>query len=149
MIEVRRLYRDLPIFRDALAFHFDSQGRVRRDRAGQPFLGGEGEDLSGLDLDPSPGIDSGTAKEIFAQRALVVDLTDHQGRPSGTARGPDYRERLDELDTHLGIYQGALAWEICPPRGPAGYISAEDGTVLYFHSGVVASVRPARRHPVG
>jgi hypothetical protein len=138
MVWVRRLYRGLPVFRDELAFHFDSQGRFKRDRAGKPFLGGDAEDISRLDLDPVPGIDSDAAKKAFAQRAKVIQLTGPTGRPAGTKPGPDYSQRLAELETELGIYQSKLAWQICP-RGrshPYGYISADTGSVLYFDSGI-------------
>lgn len=138
MIWVQRLYRGLPVFRDALAFHFDSQGTLKRDKAGELVLRGEGEDLSRLDVDPKPRIDGEAAKRSFADRATVIDLVDPAGRPAGTAPGPDYRQRLHELDAKLGVFQGALAWRICPRDNsyPYAYVSATTSAVLFFDSGI-------------
>jgi hypothetical protein len=149
MVEVRRLYKGTPVFQDQLGLHFDAQQRLRRDSRGAPIRGGDAATLPALELDPQPRVDSETAKRTFAAKALVIELTDHRGRPSGSMRGPDYRARLDELGAELGIYDGALAWQVCPPRGPAAYISAEDGTVLYFHSGVIARVAPTEKRSFG
>jgi hypothetical protein len=136
MIWVKRLYRGLPVFWDGLAFHFDRQGHLKRDKTGNPFLGGMAAKPPRLDLDPTPKVGSEPAKKVFAERALVIEMTDFRGRPSGTRSGPDYRERLHELDAELGIFEGELAWKICPPGHPDGYVSADTGRVLYFDDGI-------------
>lgn len=136
MIWVQRLIGDLPVFWDELALHFDAQGRVKRDKSGKPFVGGDAETLPRSDVDLTPKISSEAAKKAFAERARVIEMEDLAGRPIGTQPGPDYRERLHELDTELGIYKGELAWQICPPDGLSGYVSAADGRVIYFDSGI-------------
>jgi len=138
MIWVQRVVRGLPVFRDALAFHFDRRHEIKRDRSGDLRPAGKGEDLARLDADEAPRIDGAAAKRIFAEHARVVRTTDPRGRPGQVLPGPDYRDRLDELVAELGFYSAAPAWRICPlgRAYPNGYVSARDGRVLRLDSGV-------------
>jgi hypothetical protein len=142
MVWVKRLYKDVPVFRDELAFHFTSDEKLRRT-AERPFLGGEGEPWP-VGIDIAPAIDANTVKARFAEQARVVGVDDLTGRPAGTLAGPDFSARLDELDAELGIYEGELAWLVCHREGavPYGYYSARTGGELYFESGVVAGAPP-------
>ena len=138
MIWVVRLYHGLPVFLDELAFHFDSQRKLKRDRHGQPILGGEAASITHLDIDTTPKFAGEEAKKIFAERARVIHMRGKSGRSAGSISGPDYREQLNDLDTDLGIYRGDLAWRVCPhdKHYPYAYISAESGQVLFFDSGI-------------
>ena len=139
MIEVRRLQQGLPMFGDELAFHFDSQQRLKLDSSNRPLVGGTfASKAVPADLDPRPTVNASAAKTALAQRARTRIRVDRRGRPSGTTSGPDYSDRLDELDAQLGIHEGNLAWLVCARDSgyPYAFISATDGQVLFFDSGI-------------
>ncbi len=155
MIWVDPTHRGLPLFHSERAFHFDSVGRLKLDKRGKPLLGGEGHDLSRLELDITPQVTAQQAGQTFARESRSVRVPGPTGGPGHTVGGPACAGDPEQHDTELGIYfpawerQPVLAWQVrCRGRTlPVAYVSADKGNVLMFDSGVRSAAPGPRPQP--
>jgi hypothetical protein len=139
MVEVIPLFKGLPIFHYANAFHFKRHGKILRDRKGNVFIGGKKAPAYADSFDIRPRIGADQAKASFSQEAEWIDIPSMTGRPPWSrTKGPECARHPEDLDAELGIYKGTLAWRVsCSgQKHPFGFVSAGSGAVIYFDSGI-------------